>query len=220
VANEVHNPVARNSGAQLAFVRRKQMKLASTILIIIGLAGCAMEPTPAAFPRSPPTPTPLQTLITTCDLSTRPELEVLNGKFPLSMEQIQQPGLKLLSIDRVPTGDERAALLTYDQLHRPCVQARIDWCADATHGMVPEVCAAHQKMSGAEEEHLAMLYQGKETFAQYAQAVNSLDITFRNDSTRIWQDAMDKMHQQQVRSAPVQSYCIKNGDGAMICTTQ
>jgi hypothetical protein len=95
------------------------------------------------------------------DLSVRPDLQTLNGKFPLSLNQIQQPRIGLLSTDRGPTADEQAALSLYDQLHRSCVKAQANWLLDATYGMMPEAVSMQQKMFASEQNHLAASYQGK-----------------------------------------------------------
>jgi len=154
------------------------------------------------------------------DEAMRPDLRVLNGKFPLSLNRIQQPGLSLLSTEREPTPEERAALTIYDQLHRSCVQAQASWLLDATHGTMPEVTALQQKMFASEQNHLAALYQGSETFAQFTRAVNVLHAGFMNDATRMAQSAYDKTAQQIRSSAPMQTYCQPYADGSVRCTTQ
>lgn len=196
------------------------MKPGTWLLIIAGLTACASQPMQPAQRQSPPPPTPLQTMISTCDLSTRPDLQVLNGKFPLSLNQIQQPGVSLLSTERGPTADEQTALALYDQLHRSCVQAQANWFLDASFGTSPEATALQQKMFASEQNHLAALYQGRETFAQFTRAVNALHVGFMNDSARMAQSVYDKTQQQMRSSAPVQTNCQTYADGSVRCTTQ
>jgi hypothetical protein len=196
------------------------MKLGIGCLIIVSLAACASQPASPARPRLPPSPNPLQAMMSICDLSVRPDLQILNGKFPLSLNQIQQPGLSQLSTDRGPTADEQAALALYDQLHRTCVHAQANWLLDATYGTMPEATALQQQMFASEQNHLAALYQGKETFAQFTRAVNALHVGFMNETTRSAQSAYDKTQQQINSSAPVQTNCQAYYGGAVRCTTQ
>ncbi len=190
------------------------------LIIIASLTACASNPMPPARPRTPPPPTALQAMMSTCDLSVRPDLQVLNGKFPLSLNQIQQPGLSLLSTDRGPTVEEQAGLSLYDQLHRTCVQAQANWLLDATYGTMPEATALQQQMFASEQNHLAALYQGKETFSQFTRAVNALHVGFMSGFTRSAQTAYDKSMQQIRSSAPVQTNCQTYYGGAVRCTTQ
>ena len=196
------------------------MKLVIGCLIIASLTACASAPPQPARPAAPPPPTFLQVMMRTCDLSVRPDLQVLNGKFPLSLNQIQQPGIALLSTDRGPTAEEQAALSVYDQLHRSCVKAQANWLLDATYGMMPEAISMQQKMFASEQNHLAALYQGKETFAQFTKSVNALHVNFMNDMTQSAQSAYDKTQQQIRSSAPVQTNCQAYYGGAVRCTTQ
>lgn len=196
------------------------MKLGIGCLIVASLTACASQPIQSARPQSPPPPTAMQTMISTCDLSVRPDLQILNGKFPLSLNQIQQPGVSLLTIERGPTADEQAALSLYDRLHRSCVQAQANWFLDASFGTMPEVTAMQQKMFAAEQNYLAALYQGKETFAQFTRAVNALHVGFMNDSARMAQSAYDKTQQQIRASAPIQTNCQSYSDGSVRCATQ
>lgn len=189
-------------------------------VIIASLTACSSQPTHPIRSQSPPAPTPLQYMISTCDLSVRPDLQLLDGKFPLSLHQIQQPGISLLSTERVPTADEQAALAIYDQAHGVCVRAQANWCVEATYGMMPAVCAAQQKMFTSEQNHLAALYQGRETFAQFTRTVNALHVGFMNDFTQMAQSAYDKTQQQIRASAPVQTNCQTYSGGAVRCTTQ
>jgi hypothetical protein len=193
-------------------------------LIITSLTACVSTPPPPppppARPAVPPPPTFLQVMMSTCDLSVRPELQVLNGKFPLSLNQIQQPGIGPLSTDRAPTADEQAALSLYDQLHRSCVRAQANWLVDATYGTMPQAVSMQQQMFASEQNHLAALYQGKETFAQFTKAVNALHVHFMNDVTQSAQSAYDKTQQQIRSSAPVQTNCQAYYGGAVRCTTQ
>jgi hypothetical protein len=197
------------------------MKLAIGCLIVASLTACAsqpMQPARAQLPRPPP---PLETMISTCDLSVRADLQVLDGKFPLSLHQIHRPGISLLSTEREPTTDEQAALALYDQLHQSCVQAQANWCFQETYGAgEPEICAAQQKMFASEQNHLVALYQGRETFAQFTRAVNTLHVTFMSDMTRMAQSAYDKTQQQIRSSAPVQTNCQSYTDGSVRCTTE
>ncbi len=196
------------------------MKSAIGCLIIASLTACASAPPQPVRPAVPPPPTYLQVMISTCDLSVRPDLQVLNGKFPLSLNQIQQPGIGLLSTDRGPTPDEQAALSLYDQLHRSCVKAQANWLLDATYGMMPEPVSLQQKMFASEQNHLAELYQGKETFAQFTKSVNALHVGFMNNITQSAQSAYDKTQQQIRSSAPVQTNCQAYYGGAVRCVTQ
>ncbi len=150
----------------------------------------------------------------------RPDLQALNGKFPLGLNQIQQPGLSLLSTERGPTPDEQAALAIYDQLHRSCVEAQVNWLLDATHGTMPDATVLQQKMFAAEQNHLTALYQGRETFAQFTRAVSALHVGFMNDASQMAQSAYDKTQQQIRSSAPIQTNCQSYTDGSVRCTTQ
>ena len=196
------------------------MKLGFGCLIVAGLTACASQPVQPVQPRSPPPLTALQTMIGTCDLSARPDLQILNGKFPLSLNQIQQPGVSLLSTERGPTAAEQAALSIYDQLHRSCVQAQANWFLDLSYGTMPEVSALQQRMFASEQSHLAALYQGKETFAQFTRAVNALHVGFMNDSARSAQSAYDKTQEQMRSSVPITTDCKSHADGSVKCTTQ
>lgn len=167
-----------------------------------------------------PRQTPLQAMMSTRDLSARADLQVLNGKFPLNLSQIQQPGLSLLSTNRGPTKEEQAALSLYDQLHGACVRAQANWLLDATYGTMPTIMASQKAMFAAEQNHLAALYQGKETFAQFTKAVNALHVGFMNATTQSAQDAYDKTQQQIRSSAPIQTNCHADLDGGIRCTTQ
>jgi len=157
------------------------MKVGIYFLIVVALTACAAQP---ARPRAPPPPTPMQTMINTCDLSGRPELQVLNGKFPLSLIEIQQPGISLLSTERGPTPDEQAALAVYDQLNHSCVQAQANFLLriSLSGGTDSEAHALQQKIFASEQNHLADLYQGRETFAQYTRAVNAHQVALWNGS--------------------------------------
>ena len=159
-------------------------------------------------------------MMSTCDLSVRPDLQILSGKFPLSLGQIQQPGLSLLSTDRVPTVEEQAALSLYDQLHRSCVKAQANWLVDITFGMMPEANALQNQMFASEQSHLAALYKGEETFSQFTESVNALHVGFMNEFTRSAQTAYDKSMQQIRSSTPVQTNCQSYYGGAVRCTTQ
>lgn len=195
------------------------MKLGIWCLIVASLTARASQPMQSAQPEVPPLAAQQQMMISTCDLSVRPDLQVLNGRFPLRLDQIQQPGLSLLSTERGPTADEQAALALYDQLHRSCVQAQANWCRDACY---PEAGALQQEMFVSEQNHLAALYQGRETFAQFTRAVNALHVGFMNDKQRIAASKRDQ-YWQDIRSrssAPVQTDCQTNHDGSWSCTTQ
>jgi hypothetical protein len=195
------------------------MKRGIWYLIVASLTACASQPTEPPRPQLQ-RPTALQAMINTCDLSTRPDLQILNGKLPLSLNQIQQPGVSQLSTERGPTADEQAALVLYDQLHRSCVQAQANWLVDATFGTMPEVSGLQQKMFASEQSHLAALYRGNESFAQFTKEVNGLHVGFMNEFGRMAQSAYDKTQEQMRSSAPVQTNCQAYSGGSVRCTTQ
>lgn len=195
------------------------MRVPIGCLIAASLAACAFQPTQPAR-QQPPQPTPLQTMLATCDLSTNQTLQLLDGKFPLSLQQIQQPPLSVLSTDRGPTPAERTVLSLYDQLHHSCVKAQADWLLAGTFGMMPEAMGLQQKMFASEQGHLVALYNGRETFAQFAQEDNALHVGFMNEVSRMAQSTYDKTQQQMRSSAPVQTNCQTYYDGSVKCTTQ
>jgi hypothetical protein len=188
--------------------------------------GCATAQTPVnaapARPQLSPEDQALRNEISACDLTTRPELQALVGKFPLSIYQIHQPSLAMLSTDRVPNGTEQDALVVYDQLHRGCVQAEIEWCNTATYGAMPTVCAAQSTMLSKEQASLAALYQGKVTFAQFTKTVNALHINLQNAMMQMAQRAYNETQERMPRSAPrqpVTTNCYNYGT-QVSCTTQ
>jgi len=201
-------------------VKEGVMRFTVPTFLLVGLTGCAAPPIQSPQQAAPPAPTVLQVMISTCDLSVRPELQALTGKFPLSLNQIQQPGLSLLSTDRGPTTEEQAALASYDQLHRSCVRAQANWFLDATLGTMPEATSLQQKMFASEENHLVALFQGKETFAQFTRAVNALHANFMSDTTRMAQGAYDKTQEQIRSSAPVRTDCQTYYGGSTTCVTR